>query len=396
MAAPSRHVDYPSLAAAECPFPVFAHLREDGGVHQVPGQDEFLIAGHEQVSHVLRHPEIFSSSTPLNAEAQPGWEMSVFSSDPPDHTVKREIAYRSFNPRRLKQYTPMIQGVVDDLIDDFIDDGEVEFVGQFANGMSSRVMFNILGMDADDAAWIARITFEGAGVRYLPEDRQEAQAVDGGRVNEYMSKLVAERIDDLGDDAISDLIRGHRERTGSDNLAYLAAESAVVLLGGVLTSAHLTGSALGLLLQHPEQMALVRADHSLIPRMLEEALRLESALQFMSRWTTQETELDGVRLPAGSLVLVLFASANRDACVFAEPERFDVTRDNVKKHLGFGLGPHFCLGAPLARLEGDLSFRTLFTRLGEIRLAEGKNDFRHIESAFNRGPSTLYLEFDRA
>ena len=394
MTTPSTHVGYPSLEAAECPFPIFAELRAEGGV--VRGADEFLVAGHEYVSHVLRHPEIFSSSTPLNAEAQPGWEMSVFSSDPPDHTVKREIAYRSFNPGKLKQYTPMIQGVIDELIDDFIDDGEAEFVGQFANRMSSRVMFEILGMDRDDAAWIADITFEGAGVRYLPEDLQEAQARDGERVNEYMTEIVERRLEDLGDDAISDLIRGHRERTGRDNIPYLAAESAVVLLGGVLTSAHLTGSALLLLLHNPDQMRAVRADHSRIPRMLEEALRLESALQFMSRWTTQDTELAGVKMPAGSLVLVLFASANRDEAVFEDPDRFDAERPNVKRHLGFGLGPHFCLGAPLARLEGKLSFETLLTRLGEIRLAEGRNTFRHVPSAFNRGPQSIYIEFDRA
>ena len=226
-------MNYPSLEAGQCPFPIFDRIRAEGGVHQVPGENEFLVAGHALVHEALRKPEVFSSSTPLNAEAQPGWEMSVFSSDPPDHTVKREIAYRSFTPGRLKAYTPMIQGVIDDLIDDFIDDGRAEFVSQFAKLMSSRVMFNILDMDADEAAWIVDTTFEGAGVRYLPKELRDAQDRDGVRIAEHMRRIVEDRVDNLGDDAISDLIRGHRERLGEDNLDYLSAESAVVLLGGV-------------------------------------------------------------------------------------------------------------------------------------------------------------------
>ena len=138
-----------------------------------------------------------------------------------------------------------------------------------------------------------------------------------------MTAVVEDRIANPRDDAISNLIAGHRERTGEVNLPYLAVESTVLLLGGVLTSAHLSGSAMLLLLQNPEQMELVRADFSKIPRMLEEALRLESALQFMPRYTTTDTELGGVQIPAGSNVLLLFASANRDGEVFEEPEAFD-------------------------------------------------------------------------
>ena len=395
MSATPRELNYPSLETAECPYPIFEKLRKTGGVYQVPGENEFMVADHELVSEALRTPEVYSSHTQLAAEAQPGWETSVFSSDPPDHTVKREIAYRSFNPRKLKEYTPMVQGVIDELIDDFIEAGKCEFVTQFANPMSSRVMFNILGLEADEWAWSADIEFEGAGARYLPPDLQKLQDRDGARLNAQMTAVVEDRIANPRDDAISNLIAGHRERTGEVNLAYLAVESTVLLLGGVLTSAHLSGSAMLLLLQNPEQMELMRADFSKIPRMLEEALRLESALQFMPRYTTTDTELGGVQIPAGSNVLLLFASANRDGEVFEEPEAFDPSRSNVKRHVGFGLGPHFCLGAPLARLEGKLAFETLFTRLAEIRLAEG-NEFLHIDSAFNRGPKELFLEFEAA
>ena len=388
--------EYPSLATAECPYPILEALRGGGGVYKVPDRDEYLVSRHEEIMYATRHPEIFSSATPLNAEAQVGWEASVFSCDPPEHTAKRSIAFQSFNPRRLREYEPMIRGVIDDLIDGFIDDGEVEFVEGFSNRVSSRVMFNLLGLREEDAGWIADITFEGVGARYLPADLREQAERDGERVNEFMTAVVRERAENLGDDVISELIRAHAEPDGEVNMAYIAVESAVLVLGGTLTPAHMMSSAMLLLLQHPDQAALVRADHSLIPRMLEEALRVEAPDQFMPRYTTVDTTLGGVDIPAGSLVMLLYASGNRDESVFGEPESFDVRRENVKKHFSFGGGIHFCLGAPLARLIGTRAYEALFTRLGDIRLAEGRNDFTHLASTFNRAPNAVHIEFDPA
>ncbi|MEI8148881.1 MAG: cytochrome P450, partial [Actinomycetes bacterium] len=363
---------------------------------QVPSADrvEFIVSKHEQIRYILRHPEIFSSTTALNAEAQPGWEESVFSSDPPDHTIKREIAHSTLKPAKLKAYQPMVQKVVDDLIDAFIDDGRVEFVSQFAIRMSSDVMFNLLDITREEAGWVADITFEGIGSRYLPPDMQVEQARDGQRVNEFMAGVVTDRIDNLGDDVISQLILGHRERKGEDDIAYLAVEATVFLLGGVLTTAHLTGSAMRLLLEHPQYMAEVRANRKLIPNMLEEAMRFESPLQFMPRVTLEDAEIGGVSIPAGSELLLIYASGNRDDAMFPDADRFDIHRKNVRRHLGFGLGPHFCLGAPLARLEGVISYESLFNRMDNIALAEGEDNFGHIASAFNRGPRELHLTFD--
>lgn len=352
-----------------------------------------MVSKHEQISYILRHPEIYSSTTALNAEAQPGWEESVFSSDPPDHTLKREIAHSTIKPSKLKGYEPMVQKVIDDLIDAFIDTGECEFVREFANMMSSNVMFNLLDISRADAGWIADITFEGIGSRYLPQDMREAQDRDGERINEFMLDVIRDRVQNLGDDAISDLIRGHRERKGEDDINYLAVEASVFLLGGVLTTAHLTGSAMRLLLQHPDDMAACRADYKLIPNMLEEAMRLESPLQFMPRVALEESEIDGTVIPKGASLLLIYASANRDESVFPEADKFNIYRKNTKRHIGFGLGPHFCLGAPLARLEGVLSYRTIFDRMENIRFADGE-DLGFVKSSFNRGPNVLHLKFD--
>ncbi len=389
-------IPYPSLESVPCPYPIFSARLEQGV--QVPEEEgaPFLVSRHETIAHVLRHPEIFSSTTDLNAEAQPGWEASVFSSDPPEHTAKREIAHRTLKPGRLKSYEPMIEEIIDGLIDDFVDDGEVEFVGQFANLMSSEVMFRLLDISREQAGWVADITFEGIGARFLPHDMQVQQERDGARLNEFMVEVVRDRLDHLGDDAISELIRGHRERKGEDDVSYLAVEASVFLLGGVLTTAHLTGTAMRLLLRHPEQMAEVRADHGLIPNMLEEAMRFESPLQFMPRVTLADTELEGVRIPARSELILIYAAGNRDERRFPAADRFDIHRSNVRRHLGFGMGPHFCLGAPLARLEGKISYERLLTRLEHIELADGEDDGGYIASAFNRGPRTLRLRFEAA
>src|ERR1700712_1155928 len=291
---------YPSLESVKCPYPIFDRLREEGVKQREPGSSEFIVSKHEDITHVLRHPEIFSSTTQMNAEAQPGWEESVFSSDPPSHTIKREIAHKTLKPARMKEHKPMIQKIIDDLIDAFIDDGNVEFVGQFANLMSSEVMFKLLDIPREIGGWVAEITFEGIGARYLPDDMQAQQAADGLRLNEFMTKVVTDRVDHLGDDAISHLILGHRERKGEDDIAYVAVESTVLLLGGVLTTAHLTGNAMRLLLEHPEQMAALRADHKLIPNMLEESMRVEAPLQFMPRVALEDTEAGGVAIPRGT------------------------------------------------------------------------------------------------
>jgi cytochrome P450 len=151
-----------------------------------------------------------------------------------------------------------------------------------------------------------------------------------------------------------------------------------------------------LLLQNPDQLQKVMQDFTLIPWMLEESLRLESVIQWQERVATRDTEVGGVSIPAGTRLRLVYASANRDPAVFSDPERFDIERDRtrLKQHLGFGNGIHFCLGAPLARLEGEVAFEKLLTRLKNLRLTPN-NDFEHMVSGTHaRSLKHLYLAFD--
>jgi cytochrome P450 len=170
-----------------------------------------------------------------------------------------------------------------------------------------------------------------------------------------------------------------------------------LMVGGAGTTALMIVNAMWLLLTNPEQLEKVRANHALIPAMLEESLRAESVIQDRERIAAVDTELGGVPIPAGSRIRMVFGAANRDGSVFRDPERFDVTRERTEltQHLGFGYGAHFCLGAPLARVEGRIAFERLFTRLGEIRLSP-ENDYAYVPNTHFRSFKSLHLEFDRA
>lgn len=390
---------YPALEHVECPFPMFKQIREDQPVYAVPGRDgEFLVTRHEDLVHVTSHPELFSS-TPHDVPWSPGWSETMIAQDPPEHTPTRKIAQRSFTPAKIRSYEPIITEIVDELIDDFIDKGEVEFCTAFANPLSLYVSARLMGLPREDASWLERLLapFEAQGIRYSSAERQQLQEENGALAVDYLREHVLDRIANPGDDIISELVRNHTEATGGEpNVDYLAVESNVMLAGGLTTSGHLFASAMSLLVQHPEELAAVREDRSRIPRMLEEALRLESAAQYQPRYATQDTELGGVSIPKGSCLLIVYAAANRDPERFSCPDEFRIDRDNVQKHVGWGHGAHFCLGAPLARLEGRIAFERLFDRLDDIRAAVGRNDFTHYKTLYFRAPNSLHLWFQRA
>jgi len=390
---------YPALEYAECPFPMFKHLREEHPTYEVPGREgEFLITSHADVLHVTSHPELFSS-TPHDVPWSPGWSETMIAQDPPEHTPTRKTAQPSFTPGKVKSYEPMITGIVDELIDGFIDKGEVEFCTAFANPLSLYVTCELMGLPREDASWLERLLgpFEAQGIRYYSTERQQIQEKNGAVAVAYLREHVLDRIANPGDDLISELVRNHKKaHDGEANVEYLAVETNVMLAGGLTTSGHLFASAMSLLVQSPEKLEQVYKDRSLIPRMLEEALRLESPAQWQPRYATQDTELNGVAIPMGSCLLVLFAAANRDPKRFECPDEFRIERANVQKHVGWGHGAHFCLGAPIARAEGRIAFERLFDRLEDIRAAPGRNDFTHFKSVFFRAPNSLHLWFQRA
>jgi cytochrome P450 len=214
----------------------------------------------------------------------------------------------------------------------------------------------------------------------------------------YLAERVEERRRDPGDDIMTDLITltfdapdgDHRSLTDGEILSILPQ----LLVAGNETTTNTITSGVALLLEHPDQMAAVRADPSLVPKLVEEVLRLESPVQCHFRRATRDTVLGGIEIPSGAGVGVLYAAANRDEHQFGDAARFDVRRDDARTHLAFSQGIHFCVGAPLARLEAKVAFEALLDRLRDIRVAPGRNDFRHVPSFTHRGLRELWITFD--
>ncbi len=406
----TAEIVYPSPAVAPCPYATLATLRADAPIHKVEGSGDYLVSRREDILHVLRHPEQFSNvsyvledgmtraATLDDLAARTETSVSTFqSSDEPAHKWKRKLASAHFRPGQVRTYEPIIRATVDELIDGFIGDGEVEFISRFARPLGARATMLIMGLPVEDADYAeAWSLYEGQATRYHDDARRELIAEQVRQMHSYIGKAIDERYREPRGDVLSTFVAAHVDAHGPElGLEHARYDAFSVMLGGVSTSSHMLGNAMLLLLQNPDQLALVRDDHSLIGPALEEALRVESPVQWNVRLVREDTEIGGERIPAGSLLLLLFGSANRDDSYFPEPDRFDVTRENSKNHFAFGHGLHFCLGAPLARLETQLAFEGLLTRLADLRFAS-EESFERVDSLAFRGLERLDIAFEPA
>lgn len=396
---------FPSYEVAACPYPHFDELRRSDPVHRVPGREEFLLTRYEDVCAVLADPETFSSTV---AERLPDGTIIAASlefarsrdgirplqqADPPEHALKRRVAFDCMKPNRVAAFEPTLARIVDGLIDRFAGAGEVDFVERFATPLPALVMHAFLGLPEEDAS-LAEMwgRYEGQATRYHDPDRREAIAAGIRGMGEYVLAAVTERLDQPRDDILSEFVAAHVEAHGEFRADDVVADASNLLLGGIVTSSHMLGWTMKLLL---EQSTLVDwlEDRPRAVRMIEESLRLESPVAWTSRLALEDTEIAGTPIPAGAVVICHLGAANRDAAHFSDPDKVAPGRDELKDHVAFGRRSHFCIGAPLARLEGRLAFERLFARLPRLRLAD-RNDFEPLDSLAFRGLRELWVEFD--
>jgi cytochrome P450 len=215
-------------------------------------------------------------------------------------------------------------------------------------------------------------------------------------MQEYIRAQIESRLEHPTDDMLGDFVQRQIERDGTFDPALATTLGVEMIAGGVVTTGQMITNAMLLLLRAPDELERVRAEPARITAVLEESLRVEAPVQHRQRYTKTEVELGGTTIPAGSLVHLVLGSGSRDENVFECPEEFRLRRRNVKRHFGFGLGDHFCLGAPLARLEGRVAFEQLFAQLADIGLDEERSDLRNIDTRVFRVPRALQLEFGRA
>ncbi len=394
---------FPAAETMQWPYEYYRALRT-GPPRRLPS-GEFVVARRADIVEITRRPDVFSNhhsayddgwmrAATLDDVANPEYVWGLPLSDPPDHTWKRRLAFEMFKPGALRRQDDLVRRLADELIDRFAARGECEFVSEFAVPLPASVILTLFGLPLDylerAMTWIR---YEGFGSRFAAPDNQRAARdaiVDCGA---FVREQVVARMQDPGDDELSLLVQRYADRPGELDLAHLVSDATSLFIGGTITTAHLISSLMMLFIRNPEQMGKACRDGRLLKQAVEEGLRIDAPVQMSLRLAVEDADVSGVTIPAGSIVLLLWGAANHDETAFDAPEEFNVERQNFRDHTAFGNGIHFCIGAPLARLEATVAFERLFARLPNLRAAEGRNDFANEWTAVFRGPREVHVEF---
>ena len=392
-------------------YPAYDALREQAPVWRSP-TGEFVLTRYRELHYVLRHPELFPNAEPgenplvtseaaLAIYATKGWpRRSVLATNPPEHKAYRGLVDQWFDLRAAEQARPVMVEMANGLVDEWIHEGHVEFVSRFALPLPVLVITSLLGLPLADIpqlkAWSAAWVLPFA--RGLSEEQERDVAEQGVAFQRYIHDHVQARRCAPGDDILSHLAvatlslpEGDRRLTDGEIVNIVDH----LFIGGNETTAFALASGLCLLLERPEVHARLRADPLLIPAFVEESLRLESPTQGLWRMVAEDVELDGVPIAKGSVLHLRYGAANRDAAMFPDPERLDLDRRNSGRHLAFSAGEHRCPGADLSRVEQHVAFEVLLSRLDELRLTPGANDFTHLPGFVLRALRELHVSFGR-
>jgi cytochrome P450 len=387
------------------PYPLYAMLRATSPVLRppIPGYDgpgAAVLTRYVDVEAVLRDPRFsvdrtradlvraFSDRFPRQLLEGPDGFRTMLMMDPPDHTRLRHLVNRAFTPRRVEERVrPRIEALVTELLSPARESGELDVIRDLAEPLPAIVIAELLGVPSSDHRQFKQMSSallaEGPARAFEP-GAQERTAALFGRLRDYMRGIVAERRRAPGEDVISGMIEAQEERDALTD-GELISTSLLLLIAGHETTTNLIGNGLLALLRNPEQLERLRREPALLDNAIEELLRYDSPVQATVRIATEDVALGGATIPKDAVALTVLGAANRDPAVFPEPDRLDLARENVR-HLSFGLGTHFCLGAGLARLEARLAFRGLLA-LPRLALATEAPEYR--PNPFLRGLRSL-------
>ncbi|SSC25136.1 Cytochrome P450, B-class, partial [Klenkia terrae] len=376
-------LDLFSPAAVADPYAVFDHLRDTDPVHWSPRYRSWIVTRHADVSAALRDARFssdrispFVDAKLSGPDADPALRQTfavladwmVFK-DPPDHTRLRRLLRTAFTPRSVAALEPRVRALSDELLDAVAGAGRADLVGSYAYPLTAAVIAEMLGVPAADRdlfkGWsdsISALVFAGLGT---PE-RYERAADGMLELRDYLGDLAERATRDPGDDLVSALVQA---RDDDDSLSHdeVISTGVLLLFAGHETTTNLIGNGLLALLQHPDQRALLESGEVGIGPAIEEFLRYDGPAKTVVRQMAVDVELGGQVLRAGQRVFLCPPSANRDPAVFARPGELDLTR-RENPHVGFGFGLHYCLGAPLARLEAGVAIPAVLDRLPGLEL----------------------------
>jgi cytochrome P450 len=399
------------------PYPAYAWLREHSPVHRTKlpsGVEAWLVTRYADARQALAdqrlsknpahhdEPEHARGRTGIPGERKAELMTHLLNIDPPDHTRLRRLVSKAFTPRRIAAFEPRVQELTDRLIDAFAARGSADLIHEFAFPLPIYAICDLLGVppeDQDDfrdwAGMMLRHGKPGQGGGPRGGVARSVKLMRG-----YLSELIHRKRREPGDDLISGLIRAsdHGEHLTENEAAAMAF---ILLFAGFETTVNLVGNGVHSLLRHPGQRARLQAsldagESGLLETGVEELLRYDGPVELATwRFAREPLTVGGQRIGAGDPVLVVLAAADRDPERFAEPDTLDLTRSD-NPHLGYGHGIHYCLGAPLARLEGRAAIGTLFRRLPDLQLAVPVEDLRWRGGLIMRGLRTLPVAFTPA
>jgi cytochrome P450 len=381
-------------AFVEDPHSLYTTLRAAGPVHRVLLRGDvpaWLVTGYEEARALLADPRLGKNNATALRLFPPGTaggndsplSANMLHTDPPDHTRLRTLVAKAFTARAIARLRPHIERIVDELLDTLPTATPVDLIEAFALPLPIRVICLLLGIPDRDrdkfAAWTQPFVTQAD-----PDDVQRAAAATA----EYLTGLITDKRAQPGDDVVSRLVRAadDGDTLGPDELLAMLF---LLILAGFETTVNLIGNGVLALIRTPAQQELLRIDPGLLPGAVEEFLRFDSPLNTTTnRFTLEPVTVGDVQIPAGEFVYIALLAANHDDTRFADPDRLDVTRTD-NPHVAFGHGIHHCLGAPLARLEGEIAFGRLLGRFRSITLAVDPADLTHRRSILVRGVTTL-------
>jgi cytochrome P450 len=389
------------------PYPLYAMLRETPVRREEDGT--FVVSTYAEIRSLLSDPRVSSDDRPKSEHAKTGnllrdyiinpikgWVLdrhkSLIFRDPPDHTRLRRLIMTQFTADRINGMSGRVDAIIGDLIGKMRDHNKIDLVGEFAYPLPVNVICELLGVPASDHAQFRKWSASRMGtldpqVLACKEERLKGLA-DYEAFMSYLNVLIKAKRKRPADDILSGLAAYKDKKLGRMGRFDLLVTAVSLLVGGHETTVNLIANGMLTLLRYPEWLGRLRRDKTLAPRIVEEVLRFEPPGHFRTRKALADIEIGGLVIPKGAPLVLLLASGNRDPIRFAHPERFDPNRTDGQ-HIGFGGGPHFCLGAPLARLEAEAALTALATRLVDPRLLEDPPPYR--PTAAVRGPERLML-----
>ncbi|KAA9154396.1 cytochrome P450 [Amycolatopsis acidicola] len=381
------------------PHAIYEQLRVQAPVRRAimrRGLAVWLVTGYSEARSLLSDPRLSKDNrkarelfeTRITATGTPNaFESSLASHllnmDPPDHTRLRKLVNKAFTARTVSRLRPRIEQIADELLDSITAPGSVDLLEAFAFPLPITVICELLGIpvaDRDDfRTWSNSIVSASA-----PEVLQEHSAALAG----YLNALIAVKRSEPSEDLLSDLVHVSEEGDQLSDVE-LISMAFLLLVAGHETTVNLIGNGVLALLEHPDQLAALREDPSLLPGAVEELLRYDGPINIATlRFTTEPVVVGEVEIPADEFVMVSLLAANRDGARFEDPDRLDVRRQ-AGGHLAFGHGLHYCVGAPLARLEAEIALGKLFGRFGTLELNGAATSLRYRDSTLVRGLEKL-------